>query len=129
MNQIAAAVEMYRDLAVTEAGQRMRGQTEKLAAIAASKNWELNEIAPRPKSWGVSRREYKMAMERRAAFTRIFASKIDPHGIKSAILSRSDELEVKAVREAQSDAALAFDKYVIKLTQKVGPDVASASVN
>jgi len=120
MTPIAQAVEPLRVAAQDRAMQFAAQRLDKLLAALGAVDWDLNKVAPIPKT-NISRAEYRQRAEERVLLLRVTT----PAWVRRR-LGEPDKREVsveavarylKSEREACS---VAYDAFIAKLEQKIG---------
>lgn len=129
---VAAAILPLRDDAIARAETDAREYIARLIAKLEEAGWNLDTVAPRPKS-SDNREVYVSAKRRRELFSSIttfvqdkpFRRVNDPE-----FRARSAEREAAFIAAAKEAAGLQYDAFVAKLVAKVGQcDAAAISGN
>lgn len=144
-NPIYAAVEVYRAPAIQRAKERAAEMLDKMYAALAAADWNLDVVAPEPRSMRDSKREYHQKKAARAAFLSIASRdkarcdaayrefyanpNRDLRERAATFVQRDQELANRYIKHAADEADAAFFGYVSKLTAKVGEGVVKAEVD
>lgn len=119
---VAVVVEPLRNAAMDKAEQFCREWVAKMLAELAAKNWDLNEVAPYPNSWGMGRIEYKAKTQRYYAFRRITqgTAKHSRSPNSPEPCEANAEGIAKLVADTRENASLQYDAFICKMISKIG---------
>ena len=125
---VAKAVEPLKAEAVARAEKDSKEFIERLKVKLAEAGNDINQIAPQPPSFGITREEYRRASGKRALYKSLTEER-DGQGRrayhdKSPLLVDFCEEKIQVFIEKEKEsAALQYEAFVYKLVRKIGPTV------
>lgn len=124
---IAAAIEPLRALSVNNAECKARSIIADAHKELAAGGYDLKVVAPRPSRKLMATEEYEQMTAKRVLFASL-TDRASSSDADSEVCVQSDSAEARFIEQAKASASFEFDKYVIKMVEKVG-DVTSAELD
>lgn len=125
-NPICKAVMPLKVEAVERAAKEARATVAAVMADMEANGWDLQKAAPRARSFGVSRYEYRAASTKHSLYSSLTVSVEGSRHIDAPDIRKRDAKSVtKYVDAAKADAAYQYDAFVWKLCNKCGPVTAA----
>lgn len=120
MDPIEQAVAPLKDAAVDRARTEATKLIERLLKKLAENGWDLNLVAPVPRS-SLSRQDYIRARSTRDLYQSITThTQTSRRPSEPDIRARSADAESRFIQESVKDAAFQYDLFVAKLVKKIG---------
>lgn len=125
-NVIETAVAPMKAEAMNRAEKHARELVAKAAAELAQAGFDLNIVAPYPKSWGADSREYNVKLAKYRFFGVITTWRAASYRMNEPHFADINAAKVeKLVADAREDAAFQYEAFVAKLNSKIGPATAA----
>ncbi len=120
---VVIAVEPLKTDAVERAEKEAKKVVENVKKTLAENENDLNKVAPYPSGFGISRLEYSTKLAKYNLYNSLTRWKeghtVTPHSPNYVYV---DSAKVqKFIKKSKEDAALQYDAFVLKLTEKIGP--------
>lgn len=134
--EIAAAEPVGRALhaqkveAVRSAREDAQKVIERVRKELEAAEWNIDTVAPQPRSFHMSREEYQRASAKRSLFSSL-TERQDPRSYSreaEKMVKMSDEGIARFISNSEQDAALQYDAFICKMVSKVG-DVKHATID
>jgi hypothetical protein len=121
VSPITDAVLPLKIDAIARAEKDARAYIGRLKKILADADWNLDVVAPYPKSFNISREEYMRMKNRRSTFSSMTTYTKSSRSMNEPdIRKESPEAEERFVEMAKEGAALQYDSFICKLVGKIG---------
>lgn len=115
--------------AVRSAREDAQKVIERVRKELEAAEWNIDAVAPYPRSFNMSREQYQRASAKRNLFSSL-TERQDPKSYKpeaEKLVKMSDEGIARFISNSEQDAALQYDAFICKMVSKVG-DVTDASI-
>ncbi len=118
---VGAAIFPLKVEAIEAATKAANEAIEKVRAALEAAGWNLDLVAPYPKSWGAAPDAYKRALARHNHFANITRSVSGSRRSGEPDIRVMDEkLCARRVRQWEEAAAFQYDTFICKLVSKIG---------
>ena len=125
---IAVAVETLRAAAVARAEERANEKIKEIIADFQSHKWDIQQVAPYPDSFKMSRSEWATKEAKYDLYHRLteLAGEYSGRRGQPVYVQMKTSRVQEYVKDAKEAAAIQYDAFVIKLIRKVGEVVSAA---
>lgn len=121
---IAVAIEPLRALSVNSAERKARSIIADAHKELAAGGYDLKVVAPRPSRKLMTTEEYERMTAKRILLASL-TDRASSSGVDSEVCVQSDSAEARFIEQAKAGASFEFDKYVVKMVEKIGSVVSA----
>lgn len=123
-SSLVKVLEQHIDEYVKRAEEMSKKQFDSIMKIMADHGWDLDKIAPEPKT-GMGREAYKAAGQKRAFYMQMTDAVGSPTGAHRKLSPKLREKHIERDKQAAHDSYMAWVK---KMIQKIGGSVKDAEM-